>query len=96
MFSFLDFDAADNVGDDVGDTAQHSEYFRFLSLQSVLAFLMGFGWIGFAGVREWHLNAWLSFVIAVVAGAAFMALSMWLMFQVKKLNKVREAICITP
>ncbi|GHT90849.1 hypothetical protein FACS1894122_02140 [Alphaproteobacteria bacterium] len=93
VFSFLDFDsdATGDVGDDVGDTAQHSNYFTFLSLQSILAFLMGFGWIGLTGVREWHLSTWLSFMIAITAGAAFMALSVWLMSQVKKLNKVRES-----
>ncbi|GHU18396.1 hypothetical protein FACS189472_06670 [Alphaproteobacteria bacterium] len=93
VFSFLDFDseAASDIGDDVGDAAQHHDSFTFLSLQSILAFLMGFGWIGLAGVLEWRLETWSSFLVAVAVGAVFMALSVWLMFQVKKLNKVRES-----
>jgi membrane protein implicated in regulation of membrane protease activity len=92
FFSFLGADA--DVGDvdvDGGDDmAQHNGAFSFVSLQSILAFLMGFGWIGLAGIWEWHLGKITTFLVAFAAGAGCMALSVWLMFQTKKLNNIHE------
>jgi membrane protein implicated in regulation of membrane protease activity len=86
LFSFTDCDS-DNGFDDHGDGGSS---FSFLTLQSVLAFLMGFGWIGLAGINEWKFGVLPSFVIAFVVGAAFMFMSAWLMLQVRKLDKIHK------
>ncbi|MDR0624871.1 MAG: hypothetical protein LBF72_00195 [Holosporales bacterium] len=93
FFSFFgggaDFDSeVDAAGSD--DAMQHNSSFTFISLQSILVFLMGFGWIGLAGVLEWKLGSITAFLVAFMVGIVFMALSVWLMFQVKKLSRVRE------
>ncbi len=61
--------------------------FDFLSVQSILAFFMGFGWIGLAGVSQWHLKPVPAIAIAVVFGLILMFSSAYLMFLIKKLNK---------
>lgn len=60
--------------------------FTFLSLQSVLAFLMGFGWIGLSYTRGGQTSSWKAFLIAGGIGLAFMVLSAFLMKMVNKLN----------
>lgn len=94
IFSFAGSDADLHIHEtDVTDPS-----FTFLSVQSVLAFLMGFGWIGLAGIREFGLGIKLSSLLALVVGLFFMYLSARLMYQVKKLNsgvtKVDYNVCI--
>lgn len=61
--------------------------FDFLSVQSVLAFFMGFGWIGLAGISQWHLKLIPATLIAAAFGLVLMFGSAYLMFLIKKLNK---------
>lgn len=61
--------------------------FDFLSIQSILAFFMGFGWMGFTCLKQFGLGAKLSILSAFVFGLVLMFLSAYLMFLVKKLNK---------
>lgn len=61
--------------------------FDFLSIQSILAFFMGFGWVGLAGLKQWDLSIKLTILAAVAFGLCLMFLSAYLMFLVKKLNK---------
>ena len=61
--------------------------FDFFSIQSLLAFLMGFGWIGLACIRQWNLDMLLTALISVVFGLLMMFLSAYLMFCLKKLGK---------
>jgi membrane protein implicated in regulation of membrane protease activity len=84
VFNFFDFG---DFGDDTSHAMESDEVFSFLSLQSILAFLMGFGWIGLAAMREYHLDTLSSLALAFAAGALFTFLSALLMRQVKKLNK---------
>jgi hypothetical protein len=71
-----------------GDPFDHgsSEAFTFFSLQSILAFFMGMGWIGLACLKQWDLGPGISFVGGGVFGLALMFLNAWLMFQVRRLN----------
>lgn len=62
--------------------------FNFLSVQSILAFLMGFGWVGLALYAKYGIGAGFSIALAFCAGLFFMFISAWLMFNIKKLNKV--------
>lgn len=61
--------------------------FNFLSVQSVLAFFMGFGWMGYAGIHQFKLSNWAAFGVAFAVGIAFLLGSAFLMFGVKKLEK---------
>ena len=60
--------------------------FTFFSVQSILAFFMGFGWTGLAASQQFHAAKTLSILIAFIVGVIFMFFSAYLMFCVKKLN----------
>ena len=62
--------------------------FNFLSIQSVLAFFMGFGWSGVAAMRQFGLGTGVSLGIAIAVGLFFMLVSAYLMHMTKKLNKI--------
>ena len=79
-----------------GDVEVHSDFntsfesetsFDFISIQSVLAFLMGFGWMGLTCMKVWGVRTILSAVIAIAFGLVLMFVSAYLMYCVKKLNK---------
>lgn len=79
-----------------GDTEVHTDFnasietdtsFDFLSIQSILAFLMGFGWVGIACLKEWNFSVKLTILISLIFGFILMFLSAYMMFCVKKLNK---------
>ena len=61
--------------------------FTFLSVQSVLAFLMGFGWCGISAMIQFKLPWVITMFIAFIAGMLCMFVSAYLMFSIKKLNK---------
>lgn len=61
--------------------------FNFLSIQTILAFFMGFGWIGLAATKQWGLSVKTALIIAILFGLFLMVSTAYLMFLVKKLNK---------
>ena len=61
--------------------------FNFISIQSLLAFFMGFGWMGLTCVKQFELTVLMSSVYAVLFGVFLMLLSSYLFFVSKKLNK---------
>ncbi|MBR1977742.1 hypothetical protein IKA15_05640, partial [bacterium] len=61
--------------------------FSFLSVQTILAFFMGFGWMGLVLLRQVALKMWLTLAIAFVIGVVFMFATAYLMFLVRKLDK---------
>lgn len=88
IFSFSGVDSDLHIHEtDVG-SVEGDPSFTFLSVQSALAFLMGFGWLGLAGIREFGLGMKFSFLLALGVGFFFMYLSARLMYQVKKLNNI--------
>lgn len=80
-----------------GDSEVHADFnsevdtdasFNFISIQSILAFLMGFGWMGYTCIRQIGIESQLiSFAISFAVGLGFMFLNAYLMFLVKKLEK---------
>jgi hypothetical protein len=52
--------------------------FKMLSINSVTAFFMMFGWIGLAASRQFGLGTALSMICALLAGVASMALIAWI------------------
>lgn len=80
MLAHADFDASDS--DSLNDSS-----FTFFSLQSILAFFMGFGWSGSACMAKLRdVSPIAVFCISVLAGSALLFLSVWTMSLVKKLN----------
>ncbi len=61
--------------------------FNFISIQSILAFFMGFGWSGLAALVQFQTGGKIALLIAIVVGLIFMYMSAYLMFCVKKLTK---------
>ena len=79
-----------------GDTEVHADFnssfetdhaIDFLSIQSILAFLMGFGWMGLSCMKVWGIRTIYSAIISIVFGLILMFITAYLMFCVKKLNK---------
>lgn len=77
---------ADHVGGSDGDHADSTDNFHVLSLQSVLAFFMGFGLMGLVGVNDWQLDSWLTLLLAICFGACLLLLNSWLFFQLRRLD----------
>lgn len=73
------------------DTADTETFFDFFSIQSILAFLMGFGWIGLASFSQWCLSASISVLLSVITGIVFMFLSHYLMLKVKDFYEVLKS-----
>ncbi len=61
--------------------------FNFISVQSVLAFLMGFGWMGYAGLKQFGLSQLTNLFAAFAVGLALLLISAFLMFLTRKLEK---------
>lgn len=61
--------------------------FDFLSIQTILAFFMGLGWVGLAATKQWGLSVTISLLLAILFGLFLMFSTAYLMFLVKKLNK---------
>jgi hypothetical protein len=61
--------------------------FTLFSLLSVMAFIMGTGWMGLACRIDWGLSRPVSVVIAVSFGVVMMFLASGLMFMTRRLNR---------
>ena len=61
--------------------------FNFLSIEAILSFFMGLGWVGFVFYKIWSLPLWFSILGAIVFGIFFAALYAFLMLCVKKLDE---------
>lgn len=79
-----------------GDAEVHSDFisisdtdaaFSLLSLQTILAFFMGFGWMGLVGLNQIKLGTTFAITIAFFVGLFFMFATAFLMFSIKKLNQ---------
>lgn len=102
MILFLiggDVDGEGDLSDVDGgmDEGDGGDSFSLVSTQSILAFLMGTGWIGLAAQREWEMNDMNSLFAAVGFGIVMMLFSSFLTFKIKKLNytpkiDIKEAI----
>lgn len=86
--------------DDMADAAGHaknpadphtgdhgSAILKYLSIQSILAFVMGFGWGGLFGYRGLELNPALSGVVGVVIGIGMVRLLIFVLEMITRLNQ---------
>jgi len=81
----MDFDV-DADGDGAFDA--HGTDFSLFSILSILSFLMGAGWMGFACRWEWQMGAVVSAMCASAFGFGLMLFSSLGMWQMKKMNEV--------
>lgn len=85
IFTFVGGDI--EVETDFNDISDCDTSFNFLSIQSMLSFFMGFGWMGLVTLTQLKTNIVLSLVLSIAIGAVFMFMSAYLMFIIKKFNK---------
>jgi len=84
-------DAGDASATDGSAGAHHLDSaasFKIFTTQSILAFLMGFGWFGLACRREWELGYPFSVSFAGVFGFGLMLFTAYLMSQAYRLNAI--------
>lgn len=87
MILFSVFGGDVEVHTDFTTSFETEDSFDFLSIQSILAFLMGFGWMGLTCIKVWNLPKLYVIVISIAFGLLLMFLSAYLMCCIKKLNK---------
>ena len=87
MIIFMIIGGDAEISADFDSIAEVDTSFTFLSVQSVSAFCMGFGWCGLAALKQFELSQPIIYTIAVLIGFICMFLSAYLMFSIKKLNK---------
>lgn len=75
------------VSSDFDSISEVDTSFNFLSIESVFAFFMAFGWCGWSSYIHLHLNQIVSLLIAIVMGLIFMTFAAYLMFSIRKLAK---------
>lgn len=83
-----------------GEDAAHSDsntVFKFLSIQTITAFAMGFGWVGLIGLKTFHLGVLESAFIGLAGGIGFVWFLLWLLRLVYSLQSsgnltVRDAV----
>lgn len=79
-----DFDGAHaDVADMHGGDAAH--HFQVFSIQSILAFMMGFGWSGLAALKGSGMSVVWSVLIGLAAGIALVVIMAWLLSSVQRL-----------
>ncbi len=61
--------------------------FNFLSIQAIMAFFMGFGWMGYAGLHQLGMGQLKTFLVAFAVGIIFMYVTAGLLFLAKNLEK---------
>lgn len=61
--------------------------FNFLSVESVLTFFMGLGWIGLAFYSVFFMPVWMCFFAGIMFGLLFACLYAFLMINIKKLDQ---------
>ncbi len=88
LIAFWFFGGGDSeVSADFNTETDTDGTFHFISLQTILAFLMGFGWMGYAAITAFNLGFFATMGCAFGAGLVFFFGSAYLMSMVKKLEK---------
>ncbi|MBF0102361.1 MAG: hypothetical protein HQK77_15775 [Desulfobacterales bacterium] len=77
--------STDVSGDSSGDSTEHG--FIYFSVQSILSFCMGVGWMGMACKIQYDLASFISTLIAVCFGIMLMMLNVFFSFLTTKLNR---------
>lgn len=89
--TFLPIDFSTEVTADFNVMSESDASFNILSIESVAAFFMCSGWVGWYALNFMHLSMKLSALIAVVSGAIGMFFFVWLIAQFRKLEHIPTA-----
>lgn len=95
FFVLLGGDAEVNA--DFDSITEADTSFSFFSVQTLLAFFMGFGWMGLVVLQQLKISAIYVAIFSCIVGLLFMFITAYLMFLTKKLNKtvrVNYADCV--
>jgi membrane protein implicated in regulation of membrane protease activity len=87
LFLFVLFGGGSEVITDFNMEIDTDCSFNFLSVQSVLAFFMGFGWMGYAAILQFGFSQLATLISSIIVGLVFLFVSAGLMFAVKHLEK---------
>lgn len=86
LFALFGFDADTDVDGDFDGSASDASFSLF-SLLSILAFLMGAGWMGLAARLEWGLARPWAFLLAMGFGTFMMLTASGLMFLLRRMTE---------
>lgn len=89
--AFLPIDFGTEVTGDFNVAVETDSSFTLFSIESVAAFFMCSGWIGWLCLNHLHYSIKLSALIAIVCGLAGMFLFAWSIAQLKKLEHIPSA-----
>ena len=85
---FLPIDSDAEIGGDFTNITDTDTSFSLFTIESISAFFMCLGWMGWAAQSHLHYNFKISLIIAIISGIIGMLFFAWLITQVKKLEQV--------
>ena len=88
---FLPVDFGTEVTADFNVMTESDASFNFLTIESIAAFFMCSGWMGWYALNYMHLSTKTSALIAVASGAIGMIFFVWLIAQFRKLENIPKA-----
>ena len=88
--TFLPIDSGSEIGGDFNGITDTDSSFSLFTIESISAFFMCSGWMGWAAKDFMHYNLKISLIIAVVSGVIGMLFFSWLITQVKKLEQTTK------
>ncbi|MBQ7286944.1 MAG: hypothetical protein IJW73_04205 [Candidatus Gastranaerophilales bacterium] len=89
--TFLPIDFGAEVSADFNVMTETDASFNFLSIESIAAFFMCSGWMGWYALNFMHLSTKMSALVAVTSGAVGMFIFVWLIAQFRKLEHIPTA-----
>ena len=88
--TFLPIDSGSEIGGDFTGMTDTDSSFSLFTIESISAFFMCFGWMGWAAKDFMHYGLKIALIIAVVSGVIGMLFFSWLITQVKKLEQTSK------
>ena len=89
--TFLPVDFGTEVGGDFTSITDTDASFHLLSIESIAAFFMCAGWMGWIAINQMHYSLKIAGLIAVGSGLLGMFLFVWIFLQFKKLEHTPKA-----
>ena len=89
--TFLPIDTGAAVTADFNVMSESDASFNFLSIESIAAFFMCSGWMGWYALNFMHTSVKMAALIAIGLGAVGMAVFVWLIAQFRKLEHIPKA-----
>ena len=89
--TFLPIDFGAEVSGDFGSIVETDSSFALFSIESIAAFFMCSGWVGWFCIQCLHYAVKLSGLIAIICGIAGMVLYAWIIMQFRKLEHIPTA-----